>query len=99
MSVLLTNIPPSELPLTANSLQPNVPSQAGNPSASYQVAGQPPTVAWPDWQNLHPNIFARPNAQGIPGPLWQLFNAAVEYQGGEDLRVLIHFKKVQPQAP
>lgn len=56
-------------------------------------------MAWPNWQDLHPDIFARPNAQGIPGPLWQLFNAAVEYQGGEDLRVLIHFKKVQSQAP
>jgi hypothetical protein len=50
-------------------------------------------MAW--LQGLHPEVYARPDEQGIPrGPCWELFHAAVEYQGGDDLRVVIHFKKI-----
>jgi hypothetical protein len=82
---------PSEL-LLNSSLQPNVPSgQAGNQSASFQV-GQPPTMTWHD---LRPEVFARPDAQGIPGPLWQLIDAALDYEGGDDLRVVIQFRRIR----
>ena len=86
--------PPSELPLNT-SRQPTVSSGragTGNPGASFQVTGQPPTMAWHD---RHPEIFARPDAQGIPGPLWELVDAAVDYAGSDDLRVVIHFRKIR----
>jgi hypothetical protein len=86
---------PSELSLNS-SLQPNVPraneQAAGNPGASIQVANQPPSMAWHD---LYPNICARPNAQGIPPPLWDLFNVAVDQRGDDDLHVIVHFKRRQ----
>lgn len=72
---------------------PNLPNgQAGNPSASFQAAGQPPTMPWRD---LHPDVFATPDAQGVPGPLWRLIYAALDYEGGDDLRVVIHFRRIR----
>ncbi|KAF8499000.1 hypothetical protein F5888DRAFT_129356 [Russula emetica] len=72
---------------------PNVPSgQAGIPGANFQVAGQPATMTW---QDLHPEIFARPDAHGIPGPLWELSYASLDYQGGDDVRVVIHFRRIR----
>jgi len=47
------------------------------------------------WHDRHPEIFARPDAQGIPGPLWELVDAAVDYAGSDDLRVVIHFRKIR----
>lgn len=92
----LTNILSSELPLNP-SLQPNVPTgngQAGtgNPATIFQVADQPPAMPWRD---LHPDVFARPNEQGH-GPLWRLVYAALDYEGGDDLRVVIHFRRIRP---
>ena len=91
----MTNILPFELPLNS-ALQPNVPNgQAGtgNPSASFQVADQPQT-----WYDRHPEVFARPDAQGNPEPsahIWRLFFASLDYDGGDDLRVVIHFRKIR----
>jgi hypothetical protein len=45
---------------------------------------------------LRPEVYARPNEQGIPGPLWELIYADLDYQGGDDLRVIIHFRKTRP---
>jgi hypothetical protein len=47
--------------------------------------------------NLHlPEVLARPNEQGNPGPSWQLADADLEYEGGDDLRVIIHFRRTPP---
>jgi hypothetical protein len=90
---ILTNILSFELPLNFP-LQPNVPNgQAGtgNPSASFPVTDQPPT-----WYDRHPNVFARPDAQGIPAPVtWRLIYASIDYEDGDDLRVVIHFRKIR----
>lgn len=74
--------------------QPNLPNgQASNPGSSFQVAGQPPTMPW---RGLYPDLFARPDAQGIPGPLWEMNHVEVNHQGGDDLQVVIHFRKMRP---
>jgi hypothetical protein len=50
--------------------------------------------------NLHlPEVLASPGSpdeQGIPGRLWQLMDADLDYQGGEYLRVVILFRKIRP---
>ncbi len=78
-----------------HSLQPNMPSgQVGHQSTSFQIAGQPPTsMRWPGQPHLNP--FAVPDAQGIPGPLWQMSRSDLHYEGGDDLCVVIHFKKIR----
>jgi len=42
-----------------------------------------------------PEVFTTgmPNAQGTPGFFWQLIDADVEYEGGDDLRVIIYFRR------
>jgi len=42
-----------------------------------------------------PQVYAMPNAQGIPTPIWQLSQTWIDYEGGDDLRLTILFKKVR----
>ena len=55
------------------------------------VVPYPPSLSV---QPPSPGIYARPNAQGIPAPIWQLSQSWVDYEGGDDLYVVTLFKKV-----
>ncbi len=77
-----------------NSLQPNMhvhSERADDPGASFHVASMVQAMTSPPY--LYPEVYARPGAQGIPGPLWELSNSTLDYEGGDDLCVVIYFKK------
>jgi hypothetical protein len=56
------------------------------------IGSYPPSLSV---QPPSPRVYARPNAQGIPTPIWQLSQSWVDYDGGEDLYVITLFKKVR----
>ena len=76
--------------------QPNAQGeQPWGPGASFTGHPAAPTDSTcpPNFQP--PQVYARPNAQGIPSPTWQLSQSWIDYEGGEDLRLIILFKKIQ----
>lgn len=80
---------PSPLNFT---LQSSVHSEQTGPSTSF--VGQPPTCP-PNFRLFDPDVYARPDARGIPGPLWELSDVRLDYRGGDYAGVYIVFKKRQ----
>jgi hypothetical protein len=79
--------------------QPNTQGgQPWEPGASFTGHPAAPTASTcpPNFQPSQ--VYARPSAQGIFAPTWQLSQSWINYEGGEDLRLIILFKKIQSTA-
>ena len=79
-------------------LQPNTQGDSERPwepGASFTGHPAAPTVSTCPPNFEPPRVHAWPNAQGILAPTWQLSQSWIDYEGGEDLRLIILFKKIQ----
>lgn len=85
----LTDDLPSPLDSTLQSS-----AHSGQTGQATGFIGQSPSRP-PNFRLSHPDVSARPDARGIPSPLWELFEVKLDYIGGDYARVCIVFKKRQ----